>query len=111
MAGLKDVNASEIFKRIKEAEEQGHDRLRRTAEEAIADIKTAMSVRQDLPHRTSDLLVDALVAQVAELDFRDEQSIFGVHVNTNRGQHTLPVDKQFPAGKYRVLLFILPIKE
>lgn len=123
MANLKDIDPDKLFAQLAEVELQGHERLRQTTHEMIEELKTATHARASLPDRASDLIAQAKIAHVLDVDWT--RSVTGwssregttmVHqasVRANGGEYTIASGNsiEIPAGKYRLLFFVLPIKE
>jgi hypothetical protein len=117
MANLKDTNVDELFAQLAEVEERGIKNLRETACGLIDELKTVIATHGSLPHRASDLVAEAAIAQVLDVDWTQpswghSRHLNYVEVSDTTGHHTtIRLDKQVPIGKYRLLFFVLPIKE
>ena len=118
MANLKDTNTDELFVQLAEVEAQGHERLRQTTKGLIDDVKTALDARAALPSRAGDLVAEARIAEVLDVDWTNtwtgdrKTRVQYVSVRDGMGHEAvMDIQKEIPAGKYRLLFFVLPIKE
>jgi hypothetical protein len=120
MANLKGMSLAELLKRVEEAEEMAHARLRETAAETVGAIKTAHAAENTLPPRAVDLIANAAVAEVRDVDWATSYSPGGtvriddITVMTASGYVPIMASGTkhvLPAGKYRLLFFALPIKD
>ena len=100
-----------------------HERIARAGEAAVADVRDAVGrvceeaaqaarALAALPKHSSELLQAAVVAGVQEIEFRQPPHHVAASFSTDQGGYQLAHhDREIPAGRYRVLLFVVPIGE
>lgn len=117
MADMKTLDAKKITERFAEkADELQHD-LQRAARNAIDEVRLVAATLKELPPSSSELLTQAVVARVGEFDMKENGATPGtgtVRVGQVRfdpwGGSILDGDSVIPAGKYRALFFLVPVK-
>jgi hypothetical protein len=119
MADLKSGQTPEEFLRdaAEAVVENSARRLEHEVAEALAQARQAALALAEMPKSSNDLLVAATLALSADFDVGDSVSWDTRFVNVGIGRGSVSLrdanygsERHLPRGKYRALLFILPLK-
>lgn len=84
--------------------------IRECGDEAITNVRMAYDAREKLPERSTDLLASAAIATVTQIEV-GRSFVPWVRMRDEHGsEFSIAQNHELPAGKYRVLLFVVPIK-
>lgn len=112
MATMKDPTDIEAIRvELAEIEASAHQNIKRFTEEAQARAEAGVLAARavgSLPG--SDLLLRSLIAEAGDLELGTSTTTYQVSVNFGGFSVSLERDRRqvIPAGKYRVLLFVIP---
>jgi len=117
MADLKNVDTKALEKTIREAEERSVSAVRNVAREALECVQEASAAMAQMPRSTSELLTNADVFLVREVDvpaYNTETEVYAdvrfSHGNgfsmTGYGEMARPVVKP---GRYRVMFVMVAL--
>jgi hypothetical protein len=123
MADLKEINEDAILHAIAQTEADAHERIARAAQQAAEEVKQVVAARATLPARSMDLLQDAAVAEVDEIDLsrhshydNGREIEIGAYLTLNGSQHSISAGNSnqrahVKPGRYRALFFLLPLPD
>lgn len=119
MANLKSLDIKDLEKSIHDAEDRSLQAVKSVAKEALECIREAAAALQAMPHATADLVVNAEIFLVKEIEVPryNTESEVSVHVGlsncngvqmTGHGEMPRPVVK---AGRYRAMFVLVALDE
>jgi hypothetical protein len=114
MANLKNINETELLKRIDESRQRAIDDIERAAESARTDVVQAVSAAKTNAPGLTDLAARADVALVVEQMFGSWHGMIDKDAPPCHQQfvlnNSLLGETEVKPGKYRVFLFALRIE-
>jgi len=119
MADLKSGKTPEEFLRdaAEAVVENSARRLEHEVAEAMAQVRQAALALAELPKSSNDLLAAATLAVSADFDVGDNANWDARFVSVSIGREGVSLRdenyggaRRIPQGKYRALLFVLPLK-
>lgn len=120
MSDLKnEINEGALIERIARAEEDARERVARAVQEARAEVREVCSALSAMPPRATDLLRDAALAEVTEVNLSSSwNGCDGVDVGPlllrtpHRGDlYLLQASRTIKPGRYRALFFLVPLQD
>ncbi len=116
MTDLKNVDEAALRARLSEATGHALVTVQRAATDACEQVALAARALAALPKHSNELLTTAKWVGAAEVDVRfDARWVTGFIGFDGQGDFRIGPDGEmrppFPAGKYRALLFLVPIEE
>ena len=113
MADMRQVDEARLIEQLRTETKCLSDRIEAIGREQVESLRQVLAAHREMPERSFDLLASATVAGVKEIQLRPSRNGLA-EVNARISSEDIFSYQEIPhvpAGRYRVILFLVPLPE